>query len=128
MRKLLAASVFAFSFVGHAASAQLEPVRVQLLTERPDPIKGNQLVFEEPGGCFFTGTVNDERLVVINRKICPRITTNVSMVVPLDKKSSEAEATNNKSKLDWLTESNRNYNLFQSEAAVDPGNNREPQG
>lgn len=69
MRKILAASVFFVSLAAHAASVPLEPVRVQLLTDNPDPAKGDQLAFEGPAGCVLAGSVNDARLVVINRKV-----------------------------------------------------------
>lgn len=124
MKKIFAASMLLISLVGHASSDALEPTRVQLLTDNPKSSKGDQLVFEAPDGCFFMGSVNDQRLVVINRKICPGVTTSVSMVVPLDRTSAFDEALNNKSALDWLTMSSRNYYLFPVEAAVDAGTNR----
>ncbi|MHB9376210.1 hypothetical protein ALO95_200232 [Pseudomonas syringae pv. antirrhini] len=121
MRKILAASVFFASLVTHAASVPVEPVRVQLLTDKLDPAKGDQLAFEMPGGCVLAGSVNAARLVVINRKVCPSGTTNVTMVVPLDKQASfkEAQSQKNSAALEWLTESSRNYYLFPVEAAVD---------
>lgn len=121
MRKILAASVFFASLVTHAASVPVEPVRVQLLTDKLDPAKGDQLAFEMPGGCVLAGSVNAARLVVINRKVCPSGTTNVTMVVPLDRQASfkEAQSQKNSAALKWLTESSRNYYLFPVEAAVD---------
>nr|WP_172687405.1 hypothetical protein [Pseudomonas syringae] len=121
MRKILAASVFFASLVTHAASVPVEPVRVQLLTDKLDPAKGVQLAFEMPGGCVLAGSVNAARLVVINRKVCPSGTTNVTMVVPLDRQASfkEAQSQKNSAALEWLTESTRNYYLFPVEAAVD---------
>lgn len=103
------------------ASLLMEPVRVQLLTDNPDPAKGDQLAFEGPAGCVLAGAVNDARLVVINRKVCPSGTTNVTMVVPLDRQASvtEAQALKNSAAIEWLTESSRNYYLFPVEAAVD---------
>lgn len=128
MRKTLAASVFLVSLVAHAASVPLEPVRVHLLTDNPDPGKGDQLAFEGPAGCVLAGSVNDARLVVINRKVCPSGTTSVTMVVPLDRLASftEAQAQNNNAALEWLTESSRNYYLFPVEAAGNAGINRTP--
>lgn len=126
MRKILAASVFFVSLAAHAASVPLEPVRVQLLTDNPDPAKGDQLAFEGPAGCVLAGSVNDARLVVINRKVCPSGTTSVTMVVPLDRQTSFTEAQNNNAALEWLTESSRNYYLFPVEAAGDAGINRTP--
>lgn len=126
MRKILAASVCFVSLAVHSASIPLEPTRVQLLTDNPAPNKGDQLAFSVPGGCVLAGSVNDTRLVVINRKICPGVTTSVVMVVPLDRKSSFTEALNNNAAGDWFTESNRNYYLFPVEAAGDAGVNRTP--
>ena len=126
MRKILAASVFFVSLAAHAASVPLEPVRVQLLTDNPDPAKGDQLAFEGPAGCVLAGSVNDARLVVINRKVCPSGTASVTMVVPLDRQASFTEAQNNNAALEWLTESSRNYHLFPVEAAGDAGINRTP--
>lgn len=121
MRKILAVSVFFVSLVTHAASVPVEPVRVQLLTDNLDPAKGDQLAFEMPGGCVLAGSVNDARLVVINRKVCPSGTTNVTMVVPLDRQASftEEQAQKNSAALEWLSESSRNYHLFPVEAAGD---------
>ncbi len=42
MRNILAASVFSVSLAAHSASGPLEPVRVQLQTDNPDPVKGDQ--------------------------------------------------------------------------------------
>jgi len=126
MNKIFAASVFFFSLAAHAASMPLEPVRVQLMTHNLDPGKGDQLAFEGPAGCVFVGSVNEARLVVINRKVCPGKTTAVTLVVPLDRQASFTEARNNKAALDWLTESSRNHYLFPVEAAGDAGLNRAP--
>lgn len=111
----------AFALSGCAASVPVEPVRVKLLTDNLDPAKGDQLAFELPGGCVLAGSVNDTRLVVINRKVCPSGTTNVTMVVPLDRQASftEAQARKNGAALKWLTQSSRNYYLFPVEAASD---------
>ncbi|MRJ20051.1 hypothetical protein FRT60_06825 [Pseudomonas haemolytica] len=119
MRKILAALVFFVLLAAHAASALLEPFRVQLLTDKPDPAKGDQLAFVGPAGCVLAGSV-----VVINRKVCPSGTTSVTMVVPLDRQASFTEAQNNNAALEWLTESSRNYYLFPVEAAGDAGINR----
>lgn len=106
---------------GCAASVPAEPVRVQLVTDNIDPAKGDQLAFEMLGGCVLAGSVNDTRLVVINRKVCPSGATNVTMVVPLDRQASftEAQAQKNSAALEWLTESSRNYYLFPVESAGD---------
>lgn len=127
MKKILAGSLFFVSLVAHAASEPLEPVRVQLLTDNPDPGKGDQLAFEGPSGCVLAGSVNDARLVVINRKVCPSGTTSVTMIVPLDRRASFNEAVNNNAALEWLTESSRNYYLFPVEAAGNAGANRPPE-
>ncbi|WP_440057863.1 hypothetical protein [Pseudomonas fragariae (ex Marin et al. 2024)] len=119
MRTILAASVFVVSLAAHASSGPLEPVRVHLLTDNPDPAKGDQLAFEGPAGCVLAGSVNDAKLVVINRKVCPSGTTSVTMVVPLDRQASFTEALNNSAALEWLTESRRNYYLFSVDAAGD---------
>ena len=126
MRNILAVSVFFTSMVAHAASVPLDPDRVHLLTANPDPAKGDQLAFEGAAGCVLAGSVIDARLVVINRKVCPSGTTSVTMVVPLDKQASFAEALNNNAALEWLTESRRNYYLFPVETAADAAIKRTP--
>ncbi|MGG5276384.1 hypothetical protein [Pseudomonas syringae pv. coryli] len=126
MRKILAASVFLVSLAAHAASAPLEPVRVHLLTDNPDPAQGDQLAFEGPAGCVLEGSVNDAKLVVIHRKVCPSGTTSVTMVVPLDRQASFTEALNNNAALEWLTESRRNYYLIPVASAGDAPINRTP--
>ncbi len=126
MRKILAVSVFFVSLAAYAASVPLEPARVHLLTDNPDPVKGDQLDLEGAAGCVLAGSVNDARLVVINRKVCPSGTTSVTMVVPLDRQASFTEALNNNAALEWLTESRRNYYLFPVEAAGDAAIKRTP--
>lgn len=108
------------------ASLLMEPVRVQLLTDNPDPAIGDQLAFEGPAGCVLAGSVNDARLVAINRKVCPSETTSVTMIVALDRQASFTEVQNNNAALEWLNESSQNYYLFPVEAAGDAGINRTP--
>lgn len=124
MRKTVTAVIFIFSLAAHGASVPLEPLPVSLLTDNPDPNTGDQLAFGGPAGwagCVLAGTVNDAKLVVINHKVCPSGTTNVTMVAPLDRQASftKAQMQNDSAALEWLTESSRNYYLFQVEAAGD---------
>jgi hypothetical protein len=119
MRKMLAACACFVSLAVHAAVAPAAPERVVMLGDHAAPSKGDQLTFEGANGCVYTGTVDGQRLTVIDRKICPGITTMVAMVVPLDRKRGFIETLNSNIFLEWLTESSRNYYLFAVESAGD---------
>lgn len=119
MKKILATAVLicSASVTANAASIPPEPARVQLLTDNPAPVKGDQLVFSEKGGCLLYGVVDAAMLAVINRRVCPGTSTDVTMVVPLNRAPSFTEALNNDVALAWLTGSTRNYYMFPVEAA-----------
>lgn len=120
MKKILATAVLicSASMAANAASIPPEPARVQLLTDNPAPVKGDQLLFSEEGGCALYGVVDAAMLAVISRRICPGTSTDVTMVVPLNRAPSFIEALNgNDAALAWLTVSPRNYYMFPVEAA-----------
>ena len=119
MRKILVACACFVSLAVHAAAAPTVPERVVMLGDHSAPSKGDQLAFEGAKGCVYTGTVDGQRLAVIDRKICPGVTTMVTLVVPLDRKRGFTETLNSNIFLEWLTESSRNYYLFPVDAAVD---------
>lgn len=119
MRNILAACACFVPLAVHAAVAPVAPERVVMLGDHAAPSKGDQLAFEGAKGCVYTGTVDGQRLTVIDRKICPGVTTMVTMVVPLDRKREFTETLNSNIFLEWLTESSRNYYMFPVEAAGD---------
>lgn len=77
---------------------------------------GDQIAFEGPKGCIYTGAVDVQRLVVIEREICPSGTRMVTMVVPLDRQRGVTQTPNSNIFRQLLTESSRNYYLFPAEA------------
>lgn len=119
MRKILAACAFFVSLAVDATAAPTVPEPVVMIGDHSAPAKGDQLAFEGAKGCVYTGTVDGQRLVVIDRKICPGVTTMVTMVVPLDPKRGFTETLNSNIFVEWLTKSSQNYYLFPVAAAVD---------
>ncbi|WP_143502085.1 hypothetical protein [Pseudomonas sp. Irchel 3E13] len=119
MKKILVACACFVSLAVHAAAAQIVPERVVMVGDHSAPSNGDQLAFEGAKGCIYTGTVDGQRLEVIDREICPGVTTMVTLVVPLDRKSGFTETLTSNIFTEWLTESSRNYYLFPMKAAGD---------
>lgn len=116
MRKILAGCACFVSLAGHAATAPAVPERVVMLGDHSARSQGDQIAFERPKGCIYTGAVDGQRLVVIEREICPSGTRMVTLIVPLDRQRGVTGTPDSNIFRQWLTESSRNYYLFPAEA------------
>lgn len=115
MKRIYAVFGLLFSVAAHAGPDLNFATRVVLVTELRHYGTGAWLTFKRPGGCLFSGTSTDENVVEITEKTCLGATTNVKIMVPLERQKVFIDADDKWPEFDWINDSNRNYLLFPAD-------------
>lgn len=116
MKRLYAVFVLLSSFAAHAAPDLNYATRVVLVTDLKTTVVGTRLAFKRPGGCVFSGIATEAKVVDITHKTCRDLTTEVKMVVPLERQKAFIDADDAWPEFDWINESAGNYLLFPVES------------